>query len=110
LGGNSWCDPFKTWLHIYNFNPLDANLGDRLLGAEATLWSELINPNSFDWKTWPRSISLAMRLWNVDEKLAMPDLVKQLISVKNTLKGEGIKPGPISDEYCERNVDMCFFF
>jgi len=48
LGGGSWCDPYKTWLHVYEFQPKDSKLGDRLLGAEAVLWSEMISPAVLD--------------------------------------------------------------
>lgn len=70
MGGNSWCDPFKTWLHIHNYDPRKANIGDRLIGVCAALWTELVTEGNLDSKIWPRAISLAMRLWDLDEHLS----------------------------------------
>lgn len=69
MGDNSWCDPYKTYSRIYSFDPEKAKIGDRLLGAEACLWSEMISNNNIDVMAWPRGIALGLRLWNKDEKL-----------------------------------------
>lgn len=41
---SSWCDPFKTWWHMYNTDMM-ANISqadaDRILGGEACNWGEL---------------------------------------------------------------------
>lgn len=71
-GGNSWCDPYKTWLHIYNFDPRKANIGNRLLGATSALWTEMTSPNNLDAIMWPRGITFGMRMWNVEETLGKP--------------------------------------
>lgn len=42
-------------------------LGDRVIGAEAPLWSEMIDETNIDNKIWPRASVLAKRLWNVEE-------------------------------------------
>jgi hexosaminidase len=44
LADGSWCDPYKTWWSVYNYNPTHLNLGEKLYGIEAPLWSEVINP------------------------------------------------------------------
>ena len=50
-GGNSWCDPFKSWAHMYSFNPF-GNLTDaqqsQVLGGQTSLWSEQVSLNLRD--------------------------------------------------------------
>lgn len=36
-------------------------------------------------------------------------MASKLIYQNYLLKQVGIAPGPVSDEYCEKHVDMCFF-
>jgi hexosaminidase len=67
--GDTWCDPFKTWKSIYNYKPSSSGIGKRVLGAEATLWSEMIWPQNFEWRVWPRASAMALRLWNEDEEV-----------------------------------------
>lgn len=71
-GGNSWCAPYKTWLHIYDYDPRKADIGSRLQGATSALWAEMITPNNLDAVTWPRGTAFALRLWNVEETLTKP--------------------------------------
>ncbi|KAI5962038.1 HEX1 [Candida theae] len=69
----SWCGPYKTWQRIYSFDFL-RNLTDtekeKVLGAEAVLWSEQVDFTVLTGKLWPRSAALAESLWggNKDEK------------------------------------------
>lgn len=109
LGNNSWCDPYKTWSRVYSFNPNAAQLGDRLYGVEAAIWTELIPPDTIDFKIWPRATALAMRLWNLEENLSRPKLVETLIYHNTIMLNLGIDVGPVSNEYCEKHIDMCFF-
>lgn len=40
-GGNSWCDPYKTWWTIYSFEPSTYVSDDSVLGGEVTAFSEM---------------------------------------------------------------------
>jgi len=64
-----WGNPFGTyysWLDVYNFKPVPKGIDrDRILGAEATLWGEANSESSLDNNLWPRTSSLALRLWNM---------------------------------------------
>jgi len=69
FGGMAWCEPFKTWRHIYNFDPYEPKIDrNRILGAVAALWGELTNEHEVMTKMWPRASALAERLWNTNEK------------------------------------------
>ncbi|WP_168171437.1 beta-N-acetylhexosaminidase [Lacimicrobium sp. SS2-24] len=37
---------------------------ENILGAEATLWSELVAPHNLDLRLWPRVFAIAERLWS----------------------------------------------
>lgn len=67
MGGNSWCDPYKTWLSVYQFDPYEPPVEhSRIIGAVAPVWSELVDINNIFQKIWPRTFSLSERLWNVE--------------------------------------------
>ena len=66
----SWCPPWKTWKKVYKFDPREANIGsNRTLGAEVTLWSELISEDNFDYIAWPRCTAFSRKMWIVDENV-----------------------------------------
>ncbi len=73
IGSRSWCVPYKTFKKIYEFDPRTVFIErERVLGAEAALWSEMNNEYFIHTRIWPRVSSLAERLWNVEEKLTDP--------------------------------------
>ena len=54
-----------TWAKIYDLPLSPAGISkDRILGAEATLWSEVNNEYTLDDYLWVRSSAMAERLWN----------------------------------------------
>jgi hexosaminidase len=64
-GDQSWCDPMKTWYHIYTFEPSDflPESDPRVLGTEVPVWSEIMNEDALFQKIWPRSASMADKMW-----------------------------------------------
>jgi hexosaminidase len=45
-GGESWCDPMKTWARIHAFEPSKYLNDTRMLGAAAPVWSEIMSDQS----------------------------------------------------------------
>ncbi|KAJ1817426.1 Glucosamine-6-phosphate isomerase (Glucosamine-6-phosphate deaminase) (GNPDA) (GlcN6P deaminase), partial [Coemansia sp. RSA 2599] len=66
--GDSWCDPFKTWMHVYNFDPLanitDADEQKLVLGAEVAVWAEQTDEIVIDQRLWPRASAMAETAWS----------------------------------------------
>ncbi|MBE0713235.1 MAG: family 20 glycosylhydrolase [Candidatus Aminicenantes bacterium] len=84
--------------------PPDSLLNDLqkalILGGEATMWSELVTPETIDSRIWPRTAAIAERLWSPASVTNVDDMYRRL--------------GPISVELEElgllhlKNPDMLF--
>ncbi len=72
-GSNSWCDPFKTWWNIYQFEPTDLYNSTNVIGASLASWSELNGDENIHAKTWPRASAMTDKVWGPKVEL---DLVK----------------------------------
>lgn len=62
----------------------------RILGGEATMWSELVTPLTIDSRIWPRTIAIAERLWSQSNITDIDFLYKRLPSVSFRLEELGI--------------------
>jgi hexosaminidase len=63
-GGPSWCDPFKTWWTIYQFEPSFYLSDSSVLGGEVPAWSELFGEWNIQSRIWPRASAMADKLWS----------------------------------------------
>ena len=77
LGTNSWCEPYKTWKRIYSLK-LPEN--DKILGAVACLWSELVDDETLDGKLWPRVSSLGEVLWSGQQQETVAQVARRLVA------------------------------
>jgi len=106
-GNKSWCDPYKTWRTIYEFEPTE-NVEDKekILGGEVCMWSELVDSYSMDNKIWPRAA--ALNLWSPFEKQKnILDVLHRLSAHSKRLQQRGIHASTILDTYCIKHPDMC---
>ncbi len=62
----------------------------RILGGEATMWTELVSPNTIDSRIWPRSIAIAERLWSDENVTDMNSLRRRLNVVSYRLEELGM--------------------
>ncbi len=62
----------------------------RVLGGEATMWSELVTPVTIDSRIWPRTLAIGERLWTNPEKVDIYNMYKRLFAQSYHLEELGI--------------------
>eukprot|EP00943_MAST-04B_sp_MAST-4B-sp1_P005562 g5562.t1 len=77
-----------------------------ILGGEASMWSEQVDPTSFDGRIWPRACAMAERLWSPKNLRDVEDASLRLNKHRCRLvKNTGIMAGPIWAGYCDSAYD-----
>jgi hexosaminidase len=62
----------------------------RILGGEATMWSEWVTPENIDSRIWPRTAAIAERLWSPREVQDVDDMYRRLAIVNSRLDEAGL--------------------
>jgi hexosaminidase len=62
----------------------------RILGGEATMWSELVTPLNIDSRIWPRTAAIAERLWSNENITDLNSLHKRMKTISFRLEELGI--------------------
>ncbi|TXT08741.1 hypothetical protein VHUM_02869 [Vanrija humicola] len=65
--GNSWCDPFKSWMKMISFDPyknIPESQRKLVLGGQTSLWAEQTDEANFESVMWPRAAALAELFWS----------------------------------------------
>jgi hexosaminidase len=62
----------------------------RVLGGEATMWTEWATPETIDLCIWPRTAAIAERLWSPREVRDVPDMVRRLAAIDQRLGEAGL--------------------
>jgi hexosaminidase len=63
----------------------------RVLGGEATMWSEFVTPESIDSRIWPRTAAIAERLWSPQEMRDVDSMYERLAVISQRLQYYGLK-------------------
>ncbi|KAJ2081452.1 Glucosamine-6-phosphate isomerase (Glucosamine-6-phosphate deaminase) (GNPDA) (GlcN6P deaminase) [Coemansia sp. RSA 988] len=114
--GNSWCDPFKTWMHVYNYdvaaNITDANELKLILGTEVALWSEQADETVVDSRLWPRAAAMAETAWTGKKDASgkvrtTGEVASRLHEQRFRMVGRGINAEPLQPLWCARNPGAC---
>ncbi|KAJ2617710.1 Glucosamine-6-phosphate isomerase (Glucosamine-6-phosphate deaminase) (GNPDA) (GlcN6P deaminase) [Coemansia sp. RSA 1365] len=114
--GNSWCDPFKTWMHIYNFdafaNVTDSEQRKLIIGAEVALWSEQSDTVTLDKYLWPRAAAMAETAWtgktDADGHVrTTKEVTQRMHDHRFRMVGRGIGAEPLQPLWCVRNPGNC---
>lgn len=70
---------------------LDAVQRARILGGEATMWSEWVSPETIDSRIWPRTAAIAERLWSPANVRDVDDMYRRLAVVSSELATLGLR-------------------
>ncbi|WP_452597839.1 family 20 glycosylhydrolase, partial [Pontimicrobium sp. MEBiC01747] len=81
--------------HHYSIDPignvkLTKEERKRILGGEATMWSELVTPLTIDSRIWPRTAAIAERFWSPKTINNIDNMLHRLKDVNNKLEELGI--------------------
>ncbi len=76
--------------------PLTPEQQQRVLGGEATMWSEWVTPETIDSRVWPRTAAIAERLWSRQDVRDVKDMYRRLPAISRRLEEAGL--------FHERNV------
>jgi hexosaminidase len=85
LSNGYYLDNILSAAHHYTVDPLDGDAAtlDRdqkalILGGEACMWAEFVNPETIDSRIWPRTASIAERLWSASTIKDTEDMYRRL--------------------------------
>ena len=65
---------------------LTAEEQKRVLGGEATMWSEWVSPETIDSRIWPRTAAIAERLWSAQHVNDVGDMYRRLAVIEYQLE------------------------
>ena len=86
---------YSTEFHyLYDPLPRDCQLNKMekklVLGSEATMWGELVSPETIDSRIWPRTAAIAERLWSRPDIIDVDDMYRRLEIISIQLEEYGL--------------------
>ena len=69
---------------------LNAEEKQRVLGGEATMWTEYVSPENLDSRIWPRTAAIAERLWSPQETTDVRSMYRRLNVISTQLDSLGL--------------------
>ncbi len=84
---------------IDSLTPVEAG---RILGGEATMWTEFISPEILDNRVWPRTAAIAERLWSPRSVTDVDSMYRRLAVVSRELGWLGLENGGVRYDMLQR--------
>jgi hexosaminidase len=69
---------------------LSAEARSHILGGEATMWTELVSPETVDSRIWPRTAAIAERLWSPVTVNDVTDMYRRIEKISIQLEDLGL--------------------
>jgi hexosaminidase len=73
-----------------------------ILGGEAAMWSEFVDPGNMDSRIWPRTAAIAERFWSPQQATDVDSMYRRLAWVGDKLEFYGINPKATTNEMLQR--------
>lgn len=74
----------------------------RILGGEATMWSEYVTPENIDSRIWPRTAAIAERFWSPQSVRDVDSMYRRLAVVSDRLQYCGLNHQTVTESMLER--------
>lgn len=97
LSNGYYIDLIQPAAFHYLNDPLPSNIRltdeeeKRVLGGEATMWSEHVTPQTVDSRIWPRTAAIAERLWSPRDVTDVNDMYRRLEPISLQLEALGLQ-------------------
>ena len=75
---------------------------DRILGGEATMWTDIVSHENLDNRVWPRTAAIAERLWSPEQIKDVDSMYERLAIISQKLDYYGLRHRLITEEMLER--------
>ena len=109
LSSGYYIDLNQSAAEHYLVDPLGANAAvltpdqkARVLGGEATMWTDIVSHENMDNRVWPRTAAIAERLWSPQQIQDVDSMYDRLAIISLKLDYFGLRHRLITDEMLER--------
>ena len=96
LSSGYYLDAMASAADLYKVDPLPDSLGltadqaKNVLGGEACMWAEHVNPETVDSRIWPRLAAIAERFWSPASERDVEDMYRRLSVASIQLERVGL--------------------